>query len=435
MQITDRHVEALRPLMQLIYQREASGDYNAVNRGSADDTKGWKSSNGRRLTQLRLREVQQLQNQGALFAVGGPQTIPDTLSMMVREMKLTGTELFDAALQDRITAQLLLGKKRPVLRDYLLGKTSGGLALAKAIDDLAYEWASIPNSQGVGWYDDDSAGNKAKGQVMEIEKVLLAARSNLAAVAMEQKAGSKPAAAAAPERPILYRMVATQDTWLKKTADQASELPTDQVVRVLKGKSYGVIEHREVARHGHAQVVLAGGAGTWFVFEAHWSRPSTTAPQPAAPARPAIVPAGQIDWTDFSFQVSPFITVGEILQWDHRRRPARDSANIARILVMVGHHFNMRLQVGYPIGITSFYRPEPINREVGGVPRSFHTLGMAMDIFPVGRPLEELYQDLMRRWTGGLGDGRHRGFIHVDSEGGGGYVPGGGVRPRRWWTY
>jgi uncharacterized protein YcbK (DUF882 family) len=85
--------------------------------------------------------------------------------------------------------------------------------------------------------------------------------------------------------------------------------------------------------------------------------------------------------------------------------------------------------------VTSFYRPEPINSQVGGVPGSKHTTGEAFDIYPVDRSLESFYQWIRVRWTGGLGDGRPRGFIHLDTRGGGGFVPGAGVRPAAEWIY
>ena len=90
---------------------------------------------------------------------------------------------------------------------------------------------------------------------------------------------------------------------------------------------------------------------------------------------------------------------------------------------------------GQPLGVTSFYRPEPINTEVGGVPGSKHTTGEAVDVYPTNRSLEEFYQWIRRRWTGGLGDGRAKGFIHLDIRGGGGFVPGAGVMPAAEWLY
>jgi putative chitinase len=133
--------------------------------------------------------------------------------------------------------------------------------------------------------------------------------------------------------------------------------------------------------------------------------------------------------------VTQSLTVGEVLQCDHRRRPSAQSSVIPRILGTAAEFQAVRNAWGRPLGVTSLFRPEPINREVGGVPNSFHVQGLAMDIYPVGLPLQTLYQWLIVRWTGGFGDGRDRGFIHLDRRNGGRFVPGGGVRPAVVWRY
>jgi uncharacterized protein YcbK (DUF882 family) len=71
-----------------------------------------------------------------------------------------------------------------------------------------------------------------------------------------------------------------------------------------------------------------------------------------------------------------------------------------------------------PIGVTSWYRPEPINSEVGGVANSQHTLGAAADIYTMdGRDTEfEEWLDT-KAWTDkalGYGVASGRGFTHVD---------------------
>ena len=85
--------------------------------------------------------------------------------------------------------------------------------------------------------------------------------------------------------------------------------------------------------------------------------------------------------------------------------------------------------------MTSFYRPEPINSAVGGVPGSKHVTGEAMDVYPVSRSLEEFYQWIRHRWSGGLGDGRNKGFIHLDTRSGGGYVAAANATPAAEWLY
>lgn len=226
-------------------------------------------------------------------------------------------------------------------------------------------------------------------------------------------------------KPVLFRLEAVQDTWLKKEPKQATELGEKERVAVPKGKVYAVCAYEERAADAHARVELGDGAGTWFVFEPHWKRV-----QSSGEAMPALV-----DWSDFACLVTPSLSVGEVLQFDRRRMPKKGSADEARILKTAQQFQRLRDAWGQPLGVTSFYRPEPINRQVGGVPASRHVTGEAFDVYPVNRSLESFYQWARVRWTGGLGDGRSRSFIHFDTRGGGGFVPGAGVRPAAEWVY
>jgi hypothetical protein len=222
----------------------------------------------------------------------------------------------------------------------------------------------------------------------------------------------------------LFQITALQDTWLKKEPVQATELGGKERVRVVKGRGYAVLAYSEVAADAHARVELAAGSGTWFVFEPHWKRD-----QPIGEALSV-----SVDWHDFDCLVTPNLTVGEVLQWDRRRIPGPSAAVRARLLKTAQEFQAIREAWGQPLGVTSFYRPEPINRQVGGVPNSRHVTGQAMDIYPVNRGLEEFYQWIRLRWRGGLGDGRRKGFIHLDTDGGG-FVPGGGATPSAMWDY
>lgn len=223
---------------------------------------------------------------------------------------------------------------------------------------------------------------------------------------------------------ILYHLKANQPTWLKRRPVQSSELSLSEKVWVEKGRGYPVTAHEEGAADGHACVTLGFGAGTWYIFEPHWAHPGTAKP----------VASGSIDWSDFYWQITPYLTVGEVLRYDHRRRPT-NQGSINRILRTAVQHRRIREAIGGPLGVTSFYRPEPINREVGGVRNSHHVFGDAMDIYALNRSIDWLYDHLISRWSGGLGDGRSRGFIHLDTESSGGYIAAGGVRPTRVWDY
>jgi hypothetical protein len=233
---------------------------------------------------------------------------------------------------------------------------------------------------------------------------------------MDEHAGPE-----AGENEAHSQLLALRDTWLKKEIKQASELGEDERVGVTAGKRYGIVEWIEVPGQAHAQVKLAHGAGTWYVYEPHWSR--SEEPQ----AKP------EVDWGDFSCLITPNLTVGEVLQWDKRRTP--QGSMRGRLLRTCQEFQKVREAWGRPLGVTSFYRPEPINQQVGGVPGSRHTTGEAFDVYPSDRSVDSFYQWVRARWTGGLGDGRARGFVHLDTRSGGGFVPGAGVRPYTEWTY
>lgn len=255
------------------------------------------------------------------------------------------------------------------------------------------------------------------------EKLIRLVKDHADAPAAEAKP-VKPATVAG--KPVLFRITAQQDTFLKKAPKQATELGEKEKVAVDKGQGYAVLAYSEVPGDAHAQVELAAGSGTWFIFEPHWRQD-----QQLGEAMPR-----EVDWSDFNCPVTQNLTVGEILQWDRRRIPAENDSVRARLLRTAEAFQQVRDAWGGALGVTSFYRPEPVNSEVGGVPGSRHVSGEAMDVYPAnGLSLETFYHWIRVRWTGGLGDGRNKGFIHLDTRNGGGFVPGAGARPYVEWLY
>lgn len=71
----------------------------------------------------------------------------------------------------------------------------------------------------------------------------------------------------------------------------------------------------------------------------------------------------------------------------------------------------LRAAYGAPVQITSGYRCPARNKAVGGHPNSQHVLGSAADI--TGHDLDKLYA-LAQVYFMAVGDGRPKGFIHVD---------------------
>lgn len=177
--------------------RRGEGGWESVNRGNAGDTPGgWKG-----LASMSLREVMAAQSAGKVYAVGAYQFTPTTMKEVVEHLKPPLDARFDPVMQNALAAEVLIGGwKRMSLSKYLLGdwiENEGNLS--KAQNDLAYEWASVPNASGRGWYDGDSAGNRSSGEVEEVRRALRATRK---AIAESKKGSAIPAAIPAAPPPL-----------------------------------------------------------------------------------------------------------------------------------------------------------------------------------------------------------------------------------------
>ena len=76
----------------------------------------------------------------------------------------------------------------------------------------------------------------------------------------------------------------------------------------------------------------------------------------------------------------------------------------------------MREAWGHPLGVTSWYRPPNVEREVKGSGAN-HPFGFAADIYPLGGGDIWAFQKWADKWwgkRGGLGYGAKKGFVHVD---------------------
>lgn len=142
------------------------GDYNSYNRGVAGDTPaGQRTVN---IQDLTVGQVMEMQSQRQLFAVGKYQFIPGTLREAVSYTGIDPGEKFNAATQERLFPYLISDAKRPKLASYLSGRHDN---VDAALNDLAAEFASIPQSNGRGRYDGDRAGNRAAGGMQRAEKI------------------------------------------------------------------------------------------------------------------------------------------------------------------------------------------------------------------------------------------------------------------------
>ena len=141
----------------------------------------------------------------------------------------------------------------------------------------------------------------------------------------------------------------------------------------------------------------------------------------------------KIDWGNPQAMVSKYFSVAEVTQNDDRRIPIPGSEVEANILALAKELDKVREAWGGPIGVTSWYRPPTVNREVGGASQSQHLTGSAVDIYPHNGKDLAFEQFLDSKWGGALGYGQTsgRGFTHLDLRGGGWERGPGAIR----WSY
>tara|TARA_R100001086_G_scaffold142121_1_gene74685 strand:- start:157 stop:2553 length:2397 start_codon:yes stop_codon:yes gene_type:complete len=152
-------------------ESEGSGLYNAYNGGTTD------SAGEMNITSKTIAEMEQMQANNEVFAVGAYQFTPGVLREARIYSGIDKETVMTPAVQDRLFwGMLLSGRKRPALSAYLLGQSDD---LQAAHEDLAFEFAAIQGPDGTGMYDNDNAGNYATIDAMTVRQTLINARNLL----------------------------------------------------------------------------------------------------------------------------------------------------------------------------------------------------------------------------------------------------------------
>ena len=150
------------------------GGYGSYNRGRAGDANGGQID----FSQMTVGEVMRRQDlprndPERLFAVGKYQMIPGTFEEAVNTLGIDRNARFTPQLQERMFADYLVDEKRPQVRAYITGETSGAQGLQGAQLALAREFASVADPRtGRSVYDGDSAGNSASITAAEVGTAL-----------------------------------------------------------------------------------------------------------------------------------------------------------------------------------------------------------------------------------------------------------------------
>lgn len=164
------------------------GGYGSFNKGRAGDSGNSKEFD---LQNMTVAEVMEAQRTKGLFAVGKYQFIPNTLREAVKNTPgIDVNAKFNSETQEKLFPYLISSKKgRPNVDAYLQGKSDN---VDAALNDLAYEFASIPDNTGKGKYDGDSAGNAAAGGLKRAERIKAILKATRESIASGQNKPKEP---------------------------------------------------------------------------------------------------------------------------------------------------------------------------------------------------------------------------------------------------
>jgi len=169
----DKPVPDFGGLGKLVISGESlgSGSYNAFNKGTTA------SAGKMDITSKTIAEMEQMQADGEVFAVGAYQLTPGVLKEARETAGIASDAIMTPAVQDRLFWGMVTGgKKRPNLTAYLLGESDD---LNAAHEDLALEFAAIQGPDGKGRYDDDKSGNVARIKAALVKQALIKARKEI----------------------------------------------------------------------------------------------------------------------------------------------------------------------------------------------------------------------------------------------------------------
>lgn len=155
--------------------KKAEGDYGVVNTGKRH---GYKAARVN-LEGMTVAQVMAAQARGDFNAAGRYQIIGSTMRDAAKTLGLSGNEMFDKSMQDRIFVEYLLKRKRKAAWNYINGKSDD---LHGAMLAVSQEWASFADPRtGKSYYSGDGV-NKASVSVSQSAEMLRQLRAQVMGV-------------------------------------------------------------------------------------------------------------------------------------------------------------------------------------------------------------------------------------------------------------
>ena len=196
------------------------------------------------------------------------------------------------------------------------------------------------------------------------------------------------------------------DTYLKKALIDSSALSDSGKLYFEEGEEISCSDIQEIPDNTHNWIALNPTGDRWIANWQDWE----------------VVMEDKVhntydshdDWFDLNCFVGKYLTVGELLQYDLRRVPDQGSQEEKDLLLLAREFNAIREGWGGSIGVCGAFRPEPINREIGGNLGDPYTYGKALDIYPCGDEVIHLFNWLRHRWSGSLVDCSEQGYIRLD---------------------
>lgn len=223
---------------------------------------------------------------------------------------------------------------------------------------------------------------------------------------------------------MAFSLKIIQDTILKQLLLDSSEIEDPNLKYSLEaGRILSLQTWEEV--DNHVKVMLSGdplnGFSDWYAFVGH-----VQILEDGKPYEPKVQEANSQREDGFklpgfysTFYLSnPIIPDGHFYWYEAIHNGVRipqKKSHVENIIALAKRLEDVRSRLGgFPLTITSWYRPEPWNTWAGGVPDSRHKPGQAVDILRSGLSGREMAAKL-QDWSGGMGIyPQYPNLLHLD---------------------